>query len=440
MARNFMSAAILAAATLGGCDCGEVGFQNIDDPPETTEPTETSVATTPEPPTAPRVRISPARPRTDEALQAVLLTPSVDSANRPITYRYAWSRDDAAVDDQTTDRIDPSLTGRGQRWRVTVTALAGDASSEPNTDEVTVINTPPVMTSLTLAPSPAPATEPLTAQAAATDADADPVTFVYAWRLNDAPVADLTGNAVPAARLSAGQQWSVTVTPTDGSESGPPMSVSTRIVGCGDGIVQAPEGCDDANLEQRDHCTNSCTLRCDNLNTGSDANGNAATVGQEDLHWRWSATLGGTSQPATVSGPCSPAWRTAEAGAQWINRAGDCYTLAGSDTVTFYSADFWLSSLDEVPDLAVNALLWADNRVDQVYLNGVETGLTGADPMYGPADAGKPMFAWNISLYRLGLNTVTVKLVNRANAGGANPEGLLLQMPNKFGGGNRCAQ
>ena len=274
----------------------------------------------------------------------------------------------------------------------------------------------------------------------ATDADADPVTFVYAWRLNDAPVADLTGNTVPAARLSSGQQWSVTATPHDGIEAGAPMSASTSIIGCGDGIVQAPEACDDGNSDQRDRCANNCTVHCDNLNTGSDANGNTATVGQQDLHWRWSATLGGTTQPATVCGLCSPAWRTPGAGAQWINRAGDCNTPATSNTVTFYSADFWLSSLDEVPSLAVNALLWADNSVNQVYVNGVETGFNVADQLFGPTAAGTPFFDWNASLYREGLNTVTVKVVNQANAGGPNPEGLLLQMPNKFGGGNRCAQ
>ncbi|MDP2310174.1 MAG: hypothetical protein Q8P18_29420 [Pseudomonadota bacterium] len=61
------------------------------------------------------------------------------------------------------------------------------------------------------------------------DLDGDPVTYSYGWTLDGVPV-DLTGVEVSGATTVQDQVWEVTVTPTDGTDAGPP-SVASAVLG-----------------------------------------------------------------------------------------------------------------------------------------------------------------------------------------------------------------
>ena len=52
--------------------------------------------------------------------------------------------------------------------------------------------------------------------------------FSYNWRVNNQPVADLERH-LPAERTQKGDEWTVEVTPNDGTEDGSSVSLSITI-------------------------------------------------------------------------------------------------------------------------------------------------------------------------------------------------------------------
>jgi hypothetical protein len=62
-----------------------------------------------------------------------------------------------------------------------------------------------------------------------TDPQGDAVSYAYAWTQNGQLQADLTTDTVPATRTTKGDAWSVSVTPTDGTNAGPAGQANATI-------------------------------------------------------------------------------------------------------------------------------------------------------------------------------------------------------------------
>lgn len=141
-------------------------------------------------------------------------------------------------------------------WIIATLATAA-CNSAPTTPDVII--TPEVPGTL----------DALVANANALDDDGDKVTYGYQWFLDGEIQADLTSEQVPAERTTKGDQWTVEVTPNDGTTDGPVGSASV-------GIANTPaEGVVSINPDP--------ATTTDELT----ASGSAEDVDGDEVSWTW---------------------------------------------------------------------------------------------------------------------------------------------------------
>ena len=163
-----------------------------------------------------------------------------------------------------------------------------------------------------------------------------------------------------------------------------------------------------------DTVVSSLPVRIETLfSTGLDEEGVLLSPGQYDPHYRFEAT--GQQVFAMQN---HPAWLANDALSQWIGFSGQ-----GTDNQPpgqFYiSTTFDLSGLDPAT-ASIAMFLAADNRVDDVLINGVSTGITCTDftQWYGPYVIG--------SGFADGVNELQFVFTNEGT--GWNPAGLRVKL------------
>ena len=212
--------------------------------------------------------LDPAAPTTTDDLTVV-----VDSVEDPdgdlVDVTVRWTVDGRAVG--TGPTLDASRTSRGQRVEATVIPFDGEVNGTPFTvGPVVIANTPPVMTSVALTPSTVRTGDTLRAVASATDVDFDTVTLAYSWTVNGRPVA-ATGTTLDGRSwFDKGDTVSVTVTPSDGADTGTPMTSSTVTV------ANSPPTAPSIRITPTSP-TASDVLRCQLTAASSDADGDPLT-------------------------------------------------------------------------------------------------------------------------------------------------------------------
>ena len=164
-----------------------------------------------------------------------------DADGDPVTLTYEWSVNGVVV--QTTSSMNNltdtlNLTSQAVFDALTRSPRSGDivrVSVTPNDNQdnglvvsaTTVINRVPVISSVQFS-SIAPTTNAmLTATVAATDADNDPIGLSYEWSVNGVPVQTSSSNTFDLSVAGQGDlsdQITLVVTPSDGKESGSPVS------------------------------------------------------------------------------------------------------------------------------------------------------------------------------------------------------------------------
>lgn len=95
-------------------------------------------------PTAPIVAISPSSPLTADNLVCKIITPSTDENSNPITYSYAWYKNNVLQTSLKTNTVSASLTTKGNVWRCKATPNDGFGNGPAGISEVTIGNTAPV--------------------------------------------------------------------------------------------------------------------------------------------------------------------------------------------------------------------------------------------------------------------------------------------------------
>jgi hypothetical protein len=132
---------------------------------------------------------------------------------------FALYRDGLDTTTTTTTMEPPTTTTTMEPTTTTMAPTTTTTTMEPG-------NSPPSITSVSLTPSPAFETSTLTCTPnGASDPDLDTVTFSYAWTVNAAPIAPTT-STLNGSHFSKGDQVVCTVTPSDGIDSGAPVSSS----------------------------------------------------------------------------------------------------------------------------------------------------------------------------------------------------------------------
>jgi hypothetical protein len=186
------------------------------------------------PPGAPVVDIEPEKPRKGNDLDCRISTAALDADGDAVTYSYQWAKNGQAQPaGPDPSRIEASRTAKGERWRCTATPSDGTATGAPASQERVVANTPPGAAMVRLQPATPLNGQPLRCEVSekSEDADGDAVRYRFGWERNGAaqPFAE-SSQEVPARLVKTGDRWRCTVTPTDGTDSGPTAGTEESLV------------------------------------------------------------------------------------------------------------------------------------------------------------------------------------------------------------------
>jgi hypothetical protein len=171
------------------------------------------------------IAVEPKAPRRTDRISVRLERPAADVDGDPIVYRHRWTVAGVARNQPLELAALPGAVARKhEKVRVEVRAFDGLLEGPPSEAEVTLKNTPPTQPRVEIRPAKPRKGEALHAVVVgpSVDADGDDVTYRFAWAKNGKPLA-VAGDPreVPGAEVARTDRFEVTVTPTDGEESGP---------------------------------------------------------------------------------------------------------------------------------------------------------------------------------------------------------------------------
>jgi len=173
------------------------------------------------------VSINPDEPYSSDDLEAV--TDASDPDGDTVSLIYTWTRDGTTTN-HTGDTVYWSDTSRNQLWEVTVTPTDGNLEGEPATASVTVLNSPPEVTSAVLSPEPAYEDSVLRVEATFEDADTDSMSVVYAWFVDGTRTLEGSATTMSGAYFDKHSEVYVEVTPSDGIEQGDTVTTNTLTI------------------------------------------------------------------------------------------------------------------------------------------------------------------------------------------------------------------
>jgi formylglycine-generating enzyme required for sulfatase activity len=177
--------------------------------------------------TAPDVTSVSVTPASAPVGAAVTCAATASDPDETAAVTYGWTVNGASVATGATYVLGASGEGRGAAVVCTATARDGDGATDVGAASVTVLNTPPTLASVALAPLDPVAGDSVTCTASgALDADDDAVTVAYAWTRNGQPAGSGDTYSGP---LQSGDVLSCTATPNDGAANGTPLSASVSV-------------------------------------------------------------------------------------------------------------------------------------------------------------------------------------------------------------------
>ena len=182
------------------------------------------------PPTGPIVDVQPDPAFAGDDLQCVISVGSADPEGLTVTHTYLWLRDGAPT--AFTDSVLTSdQTVAGDVWTCEVVGSDGVLQSDTGSDSVTIDNTAPELTSVTLGPSPAWETSVLTCAGVGWyDADGDPADYLVEWLVDGGTVTGAAGLTLDGADFDRDQQVECVLTPFDGNTAGVAVSSPTVLI------------------------------------------------------------------------------------------------------------------------------------------------------------------------------------------------------------------
>jgi len=263
-------------------------------------------------PTAPSIAITPDPAATTDDLIVDIAEPSVDPEDGDVTYTYAWTLGGSDTF-YAGDTVPSSATSSGDVWAVTVTAHDEYGTGGSTTAEITVVNTAPVVGSVTLSPEEVYTNDTITATTSYTDADLDSATLSYEWTVNESIVdGETSGFLNGMTHFDKGDSVFVTVTATDADGSSEPVASAPVIV-----LNTAPTT-HTANIDPDAPIEGEDAVVCNVGSSGTDADGDTITY---SISWTvdgedFTETETGTDD-WSLAGDTVPASATSD-GQEWV--------------------------------------------------------------------------------------------------------------------------
>jgi len=183
------------------------------------------------PPGAPSVAVTPADPRRGDPLRAVLTAAAEDVDADLLAYRFTWRKNGQPLSVPGDGREVPAReVARGDRFEVSAVALDGEAEGPPAAARVAAGNTPPEPPRIAVEPARPKGGDTLTVKILepARDPDGDPVKLAIAWT-REGRATGAGGEQLPPAGFKKGERVRVTVTPSDGTDAGPPAAFEVKV-------------------------------------------------------------------------------------------------------------------------------------------------------------------------------------------------------------------
>jgi hypothetical protein len=180
-----------------------------------------------EPPGLAVLSIQPESPLTGDDLEVLITSPAPDADGDTVSYRYTWFQDGVLRTDLEGTTVPAAETTKDETWRVVVVANDSITDGDPVQAQVDVLNSPPTA-SLQVEPAAPGSHEDITATATGQDDDGDLVSFDYLWSL-EADGSTHSGDTLPSELTTAGDTWTISVTPSDDEGEGEPASMTVRV-------------------------------------------------------------------------------------------------------------------------------------------------------------------------------------------------------------------
>lgn len=270
-------------------------------------------------PEAPEVRIDPDPVDSNEALSAVIDTPSYDPDGDAVSYSYEWYLN-GVVTSNVTNPLAASETTRGQVWTVYVYPNDGKVTGPYGTDSITIGNSPPEMVGLAVTPATPYTDDTLSAAPIGFyDDDGDPEGWRYQWTVNGVDVFGATEVTLGGNNFVRGDVVTVTVWPNDGREDGASMTSAPRTIENSTPTVPIVNVTPD-NPERED------SLTCTPTSTDTD---------QDSISYTYAWTKDGAPTAETGSTVDASLTENGEVWACWVTATdGTATSASGSDSVT----------------------------------------------------------------------------------------------------------
>ena len=183
------------------------------------------------PPVIRAVKLMPEPIAPGEPVQAQV--DAEDEDGDAILLRHQWFANGEPIAGESKSTLLPTMLKRGDRLVVESVPSDGKAEGTPvRSQPVTMPNSPPEATRLTLGPSPAHIGDRVNVEAESKDQDGDAITYSYRWFRNNVPVEGGRGDQpnLDTTGFARGDVILVDVTPQDGIEKGrtfrsPPLAI-----------------------------------------------------------------------------------------------------------------------------------------------------------------------------------------------------------------------
>ncbi len=150
---------------------------------------------------------------------------------------YEWERTGAIIPGERSSSLSKSQLRKGDRIKVKLFIKGGDESVE--SDPVVLENALPKVTSINIEPFPPTRRDKLTAKIEGTDADGDPVTYIYKWLKEDGSV---VGNdpSIQGSLFNKKEKVILEIIPSDDTAQGVPVRTATIIANALPKITSVP--------------------------------------------------------------------------------------------------------------------------------------------------------------------------------------------------------